>query len=190
MPRQFISDSEWVVELVSYLNASVDSRINHVQSWLDCNLRRFEASHASIEDLRRIFEIMVIELRTNVQLCGAQCTSCNLLCIRSRLHEGEHNCNTNHRCAYSCGFCEDNPGLCGTRCVVLSLSVVVTEGAVAPGMLGSTCTWNEHSGNKCYFLNPTQLLCQGPPVCRTLQTIWKSGLPGSLFESWWRRFLR
>jgi hypothetical protein len=118
MPRQFIPDSDWVAELVSYLKGLVDLRVNHVRSWLDCNLGRFKSGHAAIEDLRRRFDNMVIELRTNVQLCGAQCASCNLICIRSRLHEGEHSCSTDHRCAHSCGFCEDDPKLCGTRYVV------------------------------------------------------------------------
>ena len=140
IPRQFIPDSEWVAELVSNINATVELRVNYVQSWLDCNLRRFEAGHASIEHLRRRFDIMVIELKTNVQLCGVQCASCDLLCIHSRLHKGEHNCSTDHKCAHSCEFCEDYPGLCGTRYGFLCLSIFVTEEAAAPGMLGSTCT--------------------------------------------------
>jgi len=120
-PRQFLPDSEWVAELGAYLNGLVDQRVNHVRSWLDHNLRRFEGSHAAMENLRRKFDNMVIELRTNVQLCGAQCASCNLICIRFRLHEGEHSCSTDHKCTHSCVFCEDDPGLCGIRCVILSL---------------------------------------------------------------------
>ena len=183
-------DSEWVAELVSNINASVELRVNHVQSWLDCNLRRFEAGHASIEDLRRRFEIMVIELRTNIQLCGVQCASCDLLCIHSRLHKGDHNCNTNHKCTHSCGFCEDYLGPCGTRYDVLCLSIFVTEEAAALGMLGSTCTWNGHPGGTCYFLNPTQLLFHGPPVWETLRAIRKARLPGRLYESSCRQLLR
>jgi hypothetical protein len=142
MSRQFIPDSEWVAELKAYLSGLVKLRVNHVQSWLDCNLMRFEGDHAAIEDLRRRFDNMVIELRTNVQFCGAQCASCNLICIRSRLHEGEHNCNTNHKCAHNCGFCEDDPRPCGTRYVILSPSVVVTEESAALGTQGSICKWN------------------------------------------------
>ena len=147
--RQFIPDSDWVAELVLYLNGLVDLRVNHVQSWLNCNLGRFEGGHAAIEDLRRRFDNMVIELRTNIQLCGAQCASCNLICIRSRLHEGEHNCSTDHECAHSCEFCEGDTKLCGTRYVILSLSVVVTKKCTAPGMLGSICTQSERLDIEC-----------------------------------------
>jgi hypothetical protein len=126
-PRQVIPDSEWVAELLTYLNGLVDLRVNHVRSWLDCNLGRFQGGHAATGDLRRRFDNMAIELRTNVQLCGAQCASCHLQCIRSRLHQGEHSCNTNHICAHNCEFCEDDPRVCGTRYVILSLSIVATE---------------------------------------------------------------
>ena len=138
-PRQLIPDSEWAAELVKYLNRLVDLRVDHVQSWLDCNLSRFERGHAAMEDIRRKFDNTVIELRTSVQLCGAQCASCNLLCIRSRLHEGDHNCNTNHKCASVCEFCEDEPRPCSTRYVIFSLPILVAEGGAAPGTLASIC---------------------------------------------------
>jgi hypothetical protein len=141
-PRQVIPDSKWASELVNYLDGLVDLRVNHVRSWLDCNLARFEGGHAAIEDIRRRFDNMVISLRTSVQLCGAQCASCNLLCIRSRLHEGDHNCNTNHKCTFDCEFCEDEPRLCGTRYVIFFLSIVVAEEGAAPGIPASICKWN------------------------------------------------
>ena len=138
-PRQWIHDSEWVAELVKYLNGLADLRINHVRSWLDCNLARFEGGHAAIQDIRRRFDNMVIELRTSVQLCGSQCASCNLLCIRSRLHEGDHNCNTDHKCASVCGFCEDEPRPCSTRYVIFSLPILAAEGGAVPGILARIC---------------------------------------------------
>ena len=113
-PRQSMPDSEFVAELKKHLDVLIDLRVNHVVSWLDCNLARFQGGHAVIEDLRRRFDNMVIEMKTNVQLCGAQCSSCHLLCVRSRLHEGNHSCNTDHKCAFNCEFCEDDK-LCRTR---------------------------------------------------------------------------
>ena len=136
--RQFMPDSNWVAELTSHVNGLVDLRVNHVRSWLDCNLGRFEGDHAAIEDLRRRLDNMVIELRSNVQVCGARCALCNLLCIRSRLHEGEHSCSTDHKCAHTCGFCKGDPGQCGIRYEILSLSVVFTEECIALDILGST----------------------------------------------------
>src|ERR1700747_38753 len=78
-PRQFVPDSEFVAKLRIRLNALIDLRVNHVRSWLDFNLARFQDGHAAIEDLRRRFDNLVIEMKTNVQLCGVQCTSCHLL---------------------------------------------------------------------------------------------------------------
>jgi hypothetical protein len=141
-PRQLMPDSEWVSELVKHINGLVDLRVNHVRSWLDCNLARFEGGHAAIGDISRRFDSMVIELRTSVQLCGAQCASCSLLCIRSRLHEGDHNCNTSHKCTYVCEFCEDEPRPCGTRYVIFSLSTLVAEAGAAPGIPATMCKWN------------------------------------------------
>jgi hypothetical protein len=139
-PRQSIPDSEWAAELTSYLNSLVDLRVNHVQSWLDCNTMRFQGDHAAIQDLRRRFDNMVIEMKTNIQICGAQCSSCHLLCIRSRFHEGNHSCNTTHKCAHICGFCEGDTKPCSTRCVMFSLSITVTERGVVLVTLESICT--------------------------------------------------
>jgi len=150
MTRQLIPDSEWVAKLVRHLNGLVDLRVNHVRSWLDCNLARFERSHPAIEDIRRRFNNMVIELRTNVQLCGAQCASCNLLCIRSRLHEGDHDCNTNHKCTSVCRFCEDEPRPCSTRYVIFSLRILIAEEGAAPGILASICKWDRCLDHECY----------------------------------------
>ena len=137
-PRQFTPDSAFVTELMGHLNGLIDLRVNHVRSWLDCNLAKFQGGHAAIEVLRRKFNNMVIEMKANVQLCGAQCASCHLLCIRSRLQEGNHSCNTDHKCAFNCGSCEDDK-LCGTRYGNLSLFGTPIKDSVALGILESIC---------------------------------------------------
>ncbi|KAI0302831.1 hypothetical protein B0F90DRAFT_1809754 [Multifurca ochricompacta] len=114
VPRQFMHDSRWTSNLASYINGLIDQRVNHVRLWLESNLERFQAGHATIEDLRRRFDNMVIEMRANAQLCRAQCASCHLLCVRSRLHEGGHNCQTIHKCVHNCAFCKDDNKPCGT----------------------------------------------------------------------------
>jgi hypothetical protein len=116
--RQVESDSKWMEELASHINKLIESRVNHVRLWLDSNLRRFEGSHAAIEDLRRRCNSLVIEMKANVKLCGAPCASkaCKFLCIRNRLHEGDHICQTSHKCVYTCEFCEASevpPDFCG-----------------------------------------------------------------------------
>lgn len=120
-PRQHMPDSEWVEGLASYLSGLIDLRVNHVQLWLDSNLRRFQGGHAAIEDLRRRFDSLVIEMKANVLLCRAQCASCHLLCIRSRLHDGDHGCETSHQCVYDCEFCKDSTMSCGLACVLWSV---------------------------------------------------------------------
>ncbi|KAI9443823.1 hypothetical protein H4582DRAFT_1807697 [Lactarius indigo] len=112
-PRQFMPDSKWIEELASYLNGLINLRVNHVRRWLDSNLERFQGGHAAIEDLRRRFDNLTIEMKTNVRLCRVQCASCHLLCVRSWLHEGEHSCRTTHKCVHNCEFCEDSTKLCG-----------------------------------------------------------------------------
>ncbi|KAI9444050.1 hypothetical protein H4582DRAFT_1918931, partial [Lactarius indigo] len=125
-PRQFMPDSEWIEGFVSHLHGLIDSRVNYVRLWLDSNLERFQDGHATIEDLLRRFDNMVIEMRANVQLCGVQCASCHLLCVRGRLHEGDHSCKTSHS-SKPCGSRAGHPGehvcvvnahLCGEPCAL------------------------------------------------------------------------
>ena len=118
-PRQIIPDSEWVGTLAAHISGLIDLRINHVQLWLSSNLHRFQNGHAAIEDLRRRFDSLVIEIKANVQLCRARCTSCHLLCVHSRFHGGDHDCRTSHKCVYTCEFCQESTNPCGLGCVLL-----------------------------------------------------------------------
>ncbi|KAI9450262.1 hypothetical protein BJY52DRAFT_1175724 [Lactarius psammicola] len=105
--RQLVDDSMWHSDLAQYLTHLVDLRVTHVESWLASNIKRFQGSYASIEELRRTFDNAVIDLRASVELCRSQCDSCNLVCVRSsRLHRGGHDCLTNHECIHDCTFCE------------------------------------------------------------------------------------
>ncbi|KAG1739641.1 hypothetical protein EDD22DRAFT_922084 [Suillus occidentalis] len=53
----------------------------------------------------RTFGSATIDLKSNLQLCKLKCASCELLCIQSRLHDGQHHCQTSHACIHSCDFC-------------------------------------------------------------------------------------
>ncbi|KAF8840150.1 hypothetical protein BDN67DRAFT_904164 [Paxillus ammoniavirescens] len=106
--RQHVPDPEWVDGLSQHLETIVDMRIEHVRKWLDANLSRFQAGHASIEDLDRTFENATVDLKSNVTLCKLQCHSCKLLCVRSRFHQGQHECQTDHSCIHECEYCLDN----------------------------------------------------------------------------------
>jgi hypothetical protein len=104
--RQQIVDSLWVSNLEEHLTHLVDLRVAHVDKWLTSNTKRFQEENASMDELRRAFNSAVIDLRASMQLCKSECDDCNKLCIRKRLHEGDHNCLTTHDCIHNCTFCD------------------------------------------------------------------------------------
>jgi hypothetical protein len=110
-PRQSTTEGEWIAGLTQHLEMIVNLRIAHVREWLDQNLSRFQAvggggvSHARIDELKRHFESSMVDLRGNVQLCGMACAECQLRCVQSRLHEGLHDCQSDHLCVHKCDFC-------------------------------------------------------------------------------------
>lgn len=115
--RQFRDDSKWHSDLVQHLTHLVDLRVAHVKNWLESNVQRFDGVHASIEELHRIFDSAVIDLRASVEICRSKCGSCSLICVRSsRSHKDDHDCSTNHRCIHGCFFCKRDghpPRSCG-----------------------------------------------------------------------------
>ena len=115
-------EGDWVAELSSYLEKITEMRATHVQKWIYQNLDRFKASHASLETLRRACDTALAELKENVHLCKAQCSSCHLLCLQSRGHDTQHDCQTSHHCPHLCGFNNEHPDeekKCGFRYVTL-----------------------------------------------------------------------
>ena len=109
--RQYIPEDEWIASLTQHLETIVNLRIAHVREWLDQNLSRFLAtgggggSHARIDELKLHFESSIVDLKDNVQLCGLTCAACQLRCVRSRAHEGVHDCRSDHLCVHECDFC-------------------------------------------------------------------------------------
>ncbi|KAI0292593.1 hypothetical protein B0F90DRAFT_1645427, partial [Multifurca ochricompacta] len=104
--RQHIDDTEWSFNLAEYLTHLVDLRVAHVDKWLGSNVERFPSGSASIDELRRMFDKAVIDLRAGIQLCKSQCASCNLFCIQIRSHEGGHDCLAGHKCVHDCSLCK------------------------------------------------------------------------------------
>ncbi|KAF8548560.1 hypothetical protein OG21DRAFT_1422884 [Imleria badia] len=109
--RQYITEDEWFAGLTQHLEMIVDLRTAHVGEWLDQNLSRFQAvdggggSNARIDELKRHFESSIVDLGGNVQLCGMTCTECQLRCVKGRVHEGAHDCQSDHLCVHECKFC-------------------------------------------------------------------------------------
>ena len=113
--RQYVTEDEWIVGLMQHLEKIVNLRINHAREWLDQNLSRFQAviggggggssGNARIDDLKRLFEGSVVDLKGSVQLCGLTCTECYLRCVQNRVHDGAHDCQSEHVCVHECDFC-------------------------------------------------------------------------------------
>ena len=108
--RQYTTEDDWLAGLTHHLETIVNLRIAHVREWLDQNLSRFRAvggdgSHASIDELQRRFESSIVDLKGNFQLCGMACAGCQLRCVKSRMHEGAHDCQSDHLCVHECDFC-------------------------------------------------------------------------------------
>jgi hypothetical protein len=129
-PRQQVEDKLWISGLAAQLIRLADMRIKHVEKWLNSNLLRFKANNAYTEDLRRRYEAAKVELRTNVELCRMKCNACNLLCVKSRLHDPQdgHDCDTSHECLRPCDFCEGHVGKsrnCSYRYVIHSQTLLI-----------------------------------------------------------------
>ena len=150
--RQYTTEEEWIAGLTQHLDNIVNLRITHVREWLDQNLSRFQAvaggggSHASTDELKRHFENCIVDLRGSVQLCAMTCGECQLRCVKSRAHEGTHDCQSDHSCVHECNFClaleMEEHRACTMRCVVYGWRCRTSDDkhvATARAMQGSIC---------------------------------------------------
>ncbi|KAK0202722.1 hypothetical protein DFS33DRAFT_1436579 [Desarmillaria ectypa] len=108
--RQEIPDGDWADALEQHLQRLADMRVNRVQEWIESNLSRFTATHATITELKRAFDNAQVDLRSSVALCRMKCTICNLLCVGSRRHDPDvpHDCRTSHQCIKPCEFTDEH----------------------------------------------------------------------------------
>ncbi|KAG0697666.1 hypothetical protein DFH29DRAFT_984173 [Suillus ampliporus] len=96
---------EAALQVLSRAWGDYDSRHHVSEDWISSNVSRFQSGQASIDELMRAFDSATVDLRSNLQLCKLKCASCELLCIQSRFHDGQHTCQTSHACIHSCDFC-------------------------------------------------------------------------------------
>jgi hypothetical protein len=173
-PRLEEPDTDWISRLSAHLEYLVDLRTEHVREWISSNLLRFKAGHANIEELRRRFDSAAVELKANVQLCKMLCSSCHLLCLQGRLHDGPHNCLTNHQCVRHCEFLDDHSEgeiLCGFPCVTLSSSRGVLM-KVQSWTLWEACVSSEIFQGHTRLLMCLQMCCERALVRRTVSAEW------------------
>jgi len=102
-----MSERRFVDGYNDYLQSLVEWRTSQIRAWIEANTSRF-GDKAEITALRRTFDQLSKELRASVVLCGSKCSSCGLLCLEHKQHDGDHNCNTNHMCPELCGFIDQH----------------------------------------------------------------------------------
>lgn len=105
--RYSMTEQDYFSAYQAYLEKVASSRVELVHRWLKINTERF-VENAEIKDLFRTFENLVKELRMAILPCGAPCSTCNLLCLEQRYHEGKHDCATKHKCPTICGFTDQH----------------------------------------------------------------------------------
>jgi len=102
-----MTEEDFILGLRSYLQDIAIARIEHVLQWLKVNTERF-GEKAEITVLFRSFDTWAKELRQSVTICGSKCSSCGLLCLEHKQHEGNHHCNTSHKCPHICSFTDQH----------------------------------------------------------------------------------
>ena len=136
------SEGDWISELSGYLETITQMRVAHVQKWMHQNLDKFKASHTSLDILKRAYDTALAELKENIHLCKAQCSSCNLLCLQSYSHETQHDCQTSHHCPHPCGLSDKHLGegkKCGFKYVTLHNGSSLANPLPVLGIQGSMC---------------------------------------------------
>ncbi|KAG1886619.1 hypothetical protein F4604DRAFT_1278700 [Suillus subluteus] len=103
--RHHMPEDRWIENLIAHIDSLVNLRVAHAREWISSNVARFQSGQASIDELMRTFESATVDLKSNLQLCKLKCGNCELLCIQTRLHDGQHDCQTSHDCIHSCDFC-------------------------------------------------------------------------------------
>ena len=161
-------------------------RATHVHEWIHQNLDRFKASHASLETLRRACDTALVELKENVHLCKAQCSSCNLLCLQSRGHDTQHDCRTSHHCPHLCGFDDEHPSeekKCGFRCVVFCTNFGFINPFTVLAIRGDMCMLRIFCVMSLCLCTYILKLCRRYSlVWRTLQTRQQEGVSGWMHQ--------
>jgi hypothetical protein len=88
-----------------FLDYSAQARISHIQEWLRQNTARFSPENGDIRALTRTFEALRDRLLSNLQVCAASCSSCQLPCILTKSDGSHiHNCLTDHQCLDNCDY--------------------------------------------------------------------------------------
>ncbi|KAG1805444.1 uncharacterized protein BJ212DRAFT_1391820 [Suillus subaureus] len=179
--RQHMADVLWIENLTAHIDNLINLRVAHVREWISMNVARFPSGQASIGELIRTFGSATIDLKSNLQLCKLKCASCELLCVQSRLHDGQHNCQTSHACIHSCDFCAlfgetkactmsciVNAHLCGQVCKLFGRQGCLDECTKVIGHAEDDhlCAATVHACGQPCELSKFRLADRSTPPCR------------------------
>jgi hypothetical protein len=105
LERYKMGEANYMQAYKEFLSNTVKSRIEYVQEWLQINTARFH-DNPDISSVLQYYDELKKELQMSIIPCGATCSNCGLLCLDQRLHNGPHDCRTNHKCPNLCEFAD------------------------------------------------------------------------------------
>lgn len=109
--RKSMDERTWIQGLEAHLTEIIKRRTDHVEIWIETNLKRFKSARANLENVQREVANAIVDIQTNVEMCKFSCSRCNLSCTFSRKHDPNqlpHNCGTDHICALTCDYAKDH----------------------------------------------------------------------------------
>jgi hypothetical protein len=109
LKRYEMGEIKYMEAYREFLAGIVKTRIDYVHEWLVVNTSRF-TDNPDIAIVLQHYEELTKELQMFTIPCGAICSNCGLFCLDQRLHDGPHDCKTNHKCATLCEFAEQHEG--------------------------------------------------------------------------------
>ncbi|CAG8505503.1 11510_t:CDS:10 [Funneliformis caledonium] len=109
-PRKNSSDdAKWFANLNRFINSIIERRVLRVQNWYMQNTAQFSQQNNQNSDIvngKYAMEQEISKLINLWTLCGLTCHQCGLKCVKSRDHEENHDCLTDHKCKFLCHFTE------------------------------------------------------------------------------------
>ena len=117
------SDSRWREAFLAMLRSALTRRSALTEDWLLQNTSRFPPDNSDILQLKSQLNSSLIDMSRDFRICDAPCKHCHHMCLGLSLHEGTHDCDTNHDCDQACGYrnehedCDEPTPPCGLRSV-------------------------------------------------------------------------
>jgi hypothetical protein len=106
--RAHIPDASYLKAVQNGVYEALDKRLDLVQQWITVNVERFTQGNQDIRNLTEKLKAAALSMRAALRLCLHRCSECQLLCLRTYRHSGDHSCGTDHLCASDCEVVEEH----------------------------------------------------------------------------------